>query len=904
MRRAGGLVWRLVQLVVLLLVLALVAVVVMGAITTQRGWSQTTGSISVAGLHQPVTVLRDRSGIIQITADDRHDLFMAQGYVHAQERMWQMEISRRIGAGRLAELFGKGQVDTDTYIRTLGWRVAAQRDLAAMSPDSVAILQAYVDGVNAWIKEHDGGLSTPFVVAGLLSGTGGIGGFALEPWTPLDTATWQKVQAWSLGGNVDAEIFRLLADAKLGDPAKTDELFPPYSPTAPVITPTGLAGSAGAGAPGSPASPDQPSASAPGTPGGPGTPTARSPLAISDANAAALGDLARLGTAISGLAGFDRGDGLVGSHGVGSNNWVISGDRTISGKPILANDPHLGFGMPSVWIINGLHCRTISASCPWDVVGVTFPGAPAVVLGHNARIAWGATNVGPDTQDLFLETVDPSDPAGHYMYQGKSVAFDVRHETIKVAGSADVELDVRSTRHGVVLSDVDKRLKDGRVLALRWTTTAEVDLALETFFKVDTAANFDEFKAAFDGYGSPSQNFIYADVDGHIGYVLPGLIPIRSLKTAEPCPPSASCLPRYATGERAHDGESGAGEWVAYVPREELPWQLDPAGGQIVSANNAAVDGAYQWWLGRDWDPGYRAARIIDRLAAIPGKIGAEDMRAIQMDTYVGRADKIMPRLEAVGPDTKTDDGRLLWQAMVNWDHQCGVESLGCAAYMTVELALERAIFDDELGPLARDYVGSTFSWEALISLLGRPLNAWWQDTTPGAPEGINAATTAGAAIDSTAAALRKAYGDPANWTWGRLHQVQFKESTLGSSGILPLEWYFDPAAIPVAGADGAIDNNFYRVSRGYPDPNDPDYVPLGITEVFGVTNGPSYRLTVDMNDLDGARIVITTGQSGNPFDPHYGDMIGLWANGDTVPLPFSPSSVAASAVQELTLTP
>jgi penicillin amidase len=350
-------------------------------------------------------------------------------------------------------------------------------------------------------------------------------------------------------------------------------------------------------------------------------------------------------------------------------------------------------------------------------------------------------------------------------------------------------------------------------------------------------------------------------------------------------------------------GASGKEEWAGYIPREALPWQLDPA-GQIVSANNAAVDAQYPYWLGRDWDPGYRAARIINRLGAIPGKIGVEDVRAIQMDTYVGRADRIMPRLETIGPDVKTDDGRLLLDRMEAWDHECGVESLGCAAYMTVEFALQRAIFDDELGPLAREYVGSPFAWEALVALLGQPDDPWWRDTTPGAAEGINAATTAGAAIDRTAAELRKAFGDPANWTWGRLHTVQFKESTLGSSGILPLEWYFDPAGQPVAGAGGAIDNNYYRLSRAYPDPADPDYVPLGITEVFGVTNGPSYRLSVDMNDLDAARIIITTGQSGNPFDQHYGDLIPLWAAGDTVALPFSSGNVAASAVQTLTLSP
>ncbi|HET7182204.1 MAG TPA: penicillin acylase family protein, partial [Candidatus Limnocylindrales bacterium] len=413
MRRVGRLISGLIQLVAIVVILAIIALVVMGAITTRRGWPQTTGTLVVKGLHHPVTVIRDGAGIIQISADDPHDLFLAQGYSHAQERMWQMEISRRIGAGRLSELFGAGQVDSDTYIRTLGWRIAAQRDLDAMSADTKAILQAYSDGVNAWIAEHDGQLSTPFVVAGLKAGIGGIGGYALEPWTPLDTATWQKVQAYSLGGNLDSEIFRFLADARLGDPAKTDELFPAYDPTRPIITTTSAIGDGGANpGPGEPG-PDVPGDAPTAAPGA-------SPSAVSADEATALADLAHLGDSISSLAGFDLGGGLAGDHGVGSNNWVVAGSKTLSGKPLLANDPHLGFGMPSVWIMNGLHCRVVSDSCPWDVVGVSFPGAPAVILGHNARIAWGATNVGPDTQDLYRETPDPADPKGHYLYKGTS----------------------------------------------------------------------------------------------------------------------------------------------------------------------------------------------------------------------------------------------------------------------------------------------------------------------------------------------------------------------------------------------------------------------------------------------------------------------------------------------------
>jgi len=871
MRRAGGLVARLlarlIQVLLVLVTLALVVVMVLGGIATQRGWPQTTGAIALAGLNSPVQVVRDRYGILQVTADDPHDLFMAQGYVHAQERMWQMEVSRRIGAGRLSELFGSSTLQKDRYIRTLGWRVAAQRDLEAMSDDTKAILNAYADGVNAWIDEHNGRLSTPFVVAGLLSGSGGIGGITLEHWTALDTATWQKVQAWSLGGNVNSEIFRMRADARLGSRTQTDELFPAYDPAMPVITATSAIGKGhGRGA----------TASAAGA-----------EIALGDGNDAALAGLADLGDSVAELAGFDRGDGL-GSHGVGSNNWVVSGSRTQSGKPILANDPHLGFGMPSVWIMNGLHCREVSAACPWDVAGVTFPGAPGVVLGHNAKIAWGATNVGPDTEDLFLETVDKNDP-GHYILEGRSIPFEVRHETIKVAGRADVELDVRSTSHGVVLSDVDTRLKDGPVLAMRWTSTAETDLTLESFFKIDRASNFDEFKAAFDGYGSPSQNFIYADVAGHIGYVMPGLFPIRA---------------GAANGDRVRDGAAGTNEWTGYVPRDQLPWQLDPDAGQIVSANNAAVDAEYPFFIGDEWDPGYRAARITARLAQLPGKVTVDDMQAIEADTQVLRADAMIPALLSLNPAPSSADGQALLDRIRGWDKQCDVDSYGCAAYMAVEVALQRAIFDDELGPLARDYVGTPFAWKALISALETPSSRWWDVTVPGQNPSHDPTALVSSAIDGAAADLRKSLGDPASWRWGALHQVTFKEGTLGSSGILPLDLYFNPTARPVAGADGTIDNNYYQVSRAYPDPADPDVKPLGLGALFSVTNGPSLRFVVDMSDLDAAQIVITTGQSGNPFAAHYGDLIALWAGGETVPLPFSAGNVAASAVETLTLTP
>ena len=870
--------WGLLGLrgLAILVLVVLVGVLGLVAALTGRGLPQTSGTIRIDGLHARVTVIRDGAGVIQIRADDPHDLFLAQGYAHAQERMWQMEVWRHISAGRLAELFGPGSVDTDKFIRTLDWRGAAQRDLDAMPQDVRDALQAYADGVNAWLGDHEGSLGPPFIVAGLLAGTGGLGGYTPEPWTPLDSAAWQKVQAWNLGGNMDTEIFRLLADARLGDPARTDQLFPAYDADAPVITPSGLAGSGGAGVTGITA--------ATATKGP--VATVGAPLGLSPTTAAAWHDVAELGGGILALAGLDAGSGLVGSHGIGSNDWVVSGSQSATGGALLANDPHLGFSMPSVWIMNGLHCRTVSEACPFDVSGVSFPGVPAVVLGHNARVAWGATNVGPDVQDLFRETVDPADPA-HYLYKDESVPFDVRTETIKVAGDDDVTIEVRSTRHGPILNDVDGRLEQEAPMALAWTSLREADGAFTSIFRLNTVGDFEGFRAAFQGYGSPSQNFVYADVDGHIGYQFPGLVPVRD---GEPA------------GDRIRDGASGTEEWTGYIPFDDLPWQFDPAGGFIVTANNAAVDGAYPYFVGDDWDPGYRAERISDLLTAAPaGELTPADLRAIEMDSYVLRADAIVPPIVAEARPA-TEDGRLLLERIRTWDRTCGIDSTGCAAYIATEFMLTRAIFEDELGPLAKDYVGSTFSWQGLIARLNDPSGPWWDDT---ATEGVvSAREVISAVVDRTAADLRAALGGPGRWTWGRIHTVDFREGSLGLSGIGPLEWYFNSGARQVGGADGAVDNNYYQTWRAFPDPGDPDYVPAGLGSLFNVSNGPSYRLTIDMSAIEEARIVITTGQSGNPFDRHYGDLIDDWATGGTVPLPFAWSAVEASAASTLTLTP
>ena len=894
--RRLGVVLAGVLLAVLLVAVALLAFV------TGRALPQVNGTLHVAGLTGSVEVLRDRNGIVQIYADTPHDLFLAQGYVHAQERMWQMEVWRHVSAGRLAELFGPDQVKTDRFIRVLGWRTAAQADLDAASPQVRDALTAYTQGVNDWLNGHRGNLGLAYTVATARTG------YVPEPWSVLDSVAWAKVQSWNLGGNFDVEVFRLLADERLGDPAKTDALIPPYPSDGPIIVPTAAAsGAAPASAPVASAAPapatparspsaPQPSAqtsSAAGTTPAPPLP-AESTTDTADASpgvgpaspgpatlvgdATAWLDVADASREPSLVAGLDGGQGLAGDHGIGSNEWVVAPRLTATGHALLANDPHLGLGMPSLWFMNGLHCRKVSSACPFDVVGVSFPGVPAVVLGHNARIAWGATNAGPDVQDLFIEKVDPANSA-NYLFRDQSIPFRTRTETIKVAGGADVTFTVRETGHGPIVNDADPRLAGNPTLyALRWTSTVAPERTIDAILGLNTASNFDDFRAALSLYGSPAQNFVYADVDGHIGYQLPGMIPIRN---------DVSDL-----GDRPVPGWDGAHEWIGQIPFDGLPRLYDPPSGIIVTANNAIVDASYPRFIARDWDPGYRAGRILAVLGeetANGGKLTVDDAQRLQLDTLVPRAALIAPAFADAAPTTA--DGRTVQARIAAWDSRCDVDSAGCAAYMTTEYALLRFLFDDQLGPdLARDYVGTTASWQRLVVLMPD-----LRRTQPG---------ILAAALDRAGAELRGALGGDNGWTWGRLHTITFREDTLGSSGIGPLEWYFDSGPYPVAGAAGAVDNTYYRIRRAYPDPTDPSYKPAGLRKTFEVTNGPSFRQVIDMGNVDGGRIVQTTGNSGNPYDAHYGDLVDDWLAGRLIPLPFERQSVVAASVSTLTLVP
>ena len=858
-----------------LLVLVLVALIAVGGLLGMvmgAGHPQLAGTVHLQGIAGDVTVVRDVNGITNITANTAHDLFFGQGYVHATERLWQMEIWRRAGAGRLSELFGESTLDQDRFIRAMDWRGAAQRDLDAATPEGLAVLQAYADGVNAYIATHQGSFGPAFTISGLLSGKGsGLDGYVPEPWTPLDTLTFAKVQAWGLGGNMDTEIFRMLTDARLGDPALTDQLFPPYSPDQPVIAAETSGTGSGAGSV---------------------TPAAKptSVTALTDEETAAWAAIARLANAIPASIGLTPERGMVGDGGVGSNNWVVAPSHTTTGGALLANDPHLGFNMPSVWYVNGLHCRPVSDACPYDVSGVTFPGTPGVIAGHNARIAWGVTNVNPDVQDLVMEKVDPADPAKYVTATG-SEPFTVRTETIKVKGGADVTMTVRETGHGPILNDVEPELTGGDILyALRWTALAKPDHVLEAFLGVDRATSFDQFRQALSVFGAPSQNFVFADVDGNIGYQMPGAVPVRTLADDH--------------GLRPVPGWDGQHEWVSYIPFDQLPSVYNPPSGRIVTANNA-VDGRGSF-LGEEYDRGDRAARILQLIDEAGNGVSLDTFAAIQGDSVLLRAFRMQSSLGAIRPKPATADGQAVLEMVSGFDGNCITTSADCSAFVVFELALERAVFDDDLGNLARDYVGTdpaddnVAMWMANAAGQASP---WWGSVKSGG--GADARAVVSNALDTAGHWLRRELGNPSAWAWGRIHRVTFREATLGTSGIGPVEWLFDTGTYEVNGAAGAVNNTYYRQRKAYANDYDPTFTPVStLGEIYAVTNGPSYRGLYDLANMDNSRIITTTGQSGAPFSLHNSDWVRPWLDNRTVAFPFSDAGVAGTTVATLTLTP
>jgi penicillin amidase len=794
-------------LLVLGIVILALAVIVAGVGTwlVRRPWPQTKGNLQVAGLNAPVQVIRDKVGVPQIYAQNEHDLFFAQGYVHAQDRLWQMEFNRRISAGTLSAVLGSGTLDIDQFMRTLGLRRAAEQEEAILDDDLRAILQAYADGVNAYVDTHRGRLPLEFTILGVDP----------APWTPVDTLAWGKVMAYNLCSNMGYELLRGKIIAQL-DAAAAQQLMPPYADGAPVIIP----------------------------------PEARSYTWLRDAS-------------------IQLPDGLTeilssASPGAGSNNWVVHGSRTATGKPLLANDMHLGLDLPSIWYEVGLHGGRL------NVTGFSFVGVPLVIVGHNSRIAWGVTNLPSDVQDLYIEKVNNAANPTQYEYQGQWLDLQVVPETIEVEGESAQTLNVLITRHGPIINGVMGSLQDAEPMALQWTAL-QARRIWRAVALLDMASNWDEFRQALSYWDVPSQNFVYGDVDGNIGYQSTGLIPIRA---------------------EGHDGTlpvpgwTGEYEWQGFIPFDELPSVYNPPTGFVVSANNKVVPDSYPYHLATEWSAPYRAQRITELLAA-DDHITIQDIKDIQSQTYSLPAEALRPYLLAVQPATDLETRAL--QQVRDWDLYLESDRVGAAVYEVWNWFLVNNTLRDELGEdLLQTYLlHDELHMPMMIALMAQPDSSWFDDHSTPAVETRDDILRR--SLSDAVAWLSSHHGsDPAQWKWGRLHYKVFVHNPLGQSGIGVLEDLFNSKAIPARG-------DSFTVNAAWLSLED---------EPFRMTGGASERYIADLSDLGNSLTVITTGQSGQLFHPHRTDQILPWQNIQYHPMVFDRGVAEASAEGMLTLSP
>jgi penicillin amidase len=837
--------WVALGLVLLLVVLA--------AVTTwavRRPLPQVEGEVEVPGLVADVEVIRDAHGIAHIYADSDADLLRAQGYVHAQERFFEMDVRRHVTAGRLSELFGEETLETDKFIRTMGWRRVAEREWALLQPATREALTAYSEGVNAYLAQRrPGELAVEYTVLGL----GGLD-YHPEKWTPVDSLAWLKAMAWDLRGNMQDEIQRVLLSLD-HTPEQIAELYPdyPYAQHPPIVAGGRVVDDVF-------------------QQGGAADAPRRARRTSYPAEAVtALEQVGQQVAAMPDLLG--RGEG------VGSNSWVVSGDLSTTGAPLLANDPHLAVSQPGIWMQVGLHCRTPSETCTLDTSGFSFSGVPGVIIGHNADIAWGFTNLGPDVTDLFLEQTEGDDL---WIRDGKKRPLKVRTETIKVAGGDDFELRVRESAHGPLISDVSAEYAtvganapvedegergNGYAVALAWTALEPAPTA-DALLMLNRASNWEEFREAAAAFSVPAQNLVYADRAGHIGYQAPGRVPIRK---------------RGNDGRMPVEGWLSANDWTGeYVPFESLPSVLDPEEGFIVTANQAVVDESYPHLLTRDWDPGYRSTRIR-QLIETEGELSVSEMQEIQLDTTNPMAVVLVPQLldiEGLSPYH-----RKAQRLLVDWDHTQPADSAAAAYFNAVWRHLLQETFHDDLR-LGNWPTGSARWFQVVTTLLDEPAHPWWDDADTDTVERRDDILRR-AMMEARDDLTRRQARDPNRWTWGHVHRMDLESGTLGQSGIGLVERLFNRDGWEVGGGSGIVDATAWNPVEGYE-----------------VTNAPSMRMVVSLADFDESRWINLTGVSGHPASSHYSDQTELWVEGRYLPWAHSRAAVEEARETTLVLTP
>lgn len=772
---------RLLRFLGRLLLFFVVLVVLAGGV----GWlwlrgatlPQHSGRLALQGLMAPVEVLREPSGVVHLKAQSEEDLVFALGVVHAQDRLWQMEFQRRVGAGRLSEVVGPATVNQDKFLRTWGFYRAAEQAYDSLSPEGKAIVDAYVAGINAYLKT-DPPLPLEYRLLG----------FRPEPWKPADVLVWAKMMAYDLSANWSDELQRYRLLARGIRPERLAQLLPAYPQNGVTILQAA----------------DLPPLPKPQPVPAPAPSPPPKPDAATRAQAEALLELARS------IPHFMEA----------SNNWVIAGSRTTTGKPLLANDPHLGLGVPSLWYLAHLEAPGYNA------IGATLPGLPGVVIGHNDRIAWGVTNVGADVQDLYV--LEDSASTG-YRYKGRLEPYRIRNEVIKVKGEPDLSLRVRESVYGPVISDVVSDVPGGKPLALRWTALDAQDRLLEAFVGINRAKNWAEFTEALARYSTPSQNFVYADIEGNIGYIAPGKFPIRKAGHSGLTP---------VPGD-------GSFDWQGYVPFERWAKVLNPKEGFIVTANNRVLPPGYPNQMSLEWAEPLRAERIRQLILA-KEKLSLQDMQAIQQDQYSLLYRDFRPLLQAL---SALSERAKTWRArLLAWDGNMRPDSVEATVFQT---------WYTELTRLPAKEVGQEF-WDEPRYLL-RAMQSGDPNCDQKETEVVEGCLDyAALALDT---ALDRLGDNPP--AWGSVHRAVFDHPILTNS---PLARFSDRRV--------AFGGDRYTVNVG----------PYN-AKTFDQTHGPSYRHIVDLADLNNSRFIHPMGQSGNLLSTQFDDLLPMWQKGAYLPM-------------------
>lgn len=755
---------------VLVFVLLAIAGVGLWLTTSLPQWS---GRVTVP-VTQPVEIIRDRAGATRIIAATQDDAYFALGFAHAQDRLWQMDTYRRIGAGRVAEVVGAPGLTVDRFMRTLGLYRSAERQADTLPAPVQAALRAYAGGVNAFIDQHQGPWPPEFTLLA----------YKPERWQPADSLVLGKLLALLLGGNWFEELRRAALLDRL-TPAEVDLLMPTDLDDGPAT----LAGAA------------------------------TLPVAA-----------AKLLAAVPALIQPRRA----------SNAWAVDGRHTDSGKPILASDPHLGLTAPGIWYLASITAPGLS------MTGGTVPGMPIHLLGHNGHIAWGLTTTYGDLTDLLVLDVSSDAPA-RYQVGEATHAFTVRQEHIRVRLGRDETIDVRETRFGPVLSDVlgsaSTHAGDDAVVVLRASALDDRDQTAAAMYALNRATDWESFRNALRPYGAPQQNILYADTGGTIGFIAPGLVPVRK------------------SGRGLVPGRVPNNDWTGFIPFDALPQQRGAAEGILFNANNPIVGPTYPYFISADWEPPFRAERLAEVLRGdIAGDVAAH--ADLQADTRSVMARQLLPAMEArLGDSPVTARVQAARAIMADWSYRMDADGTAPVIFAAWYAALVAALFDDDLGDQ-----GGRIDPRQVTAVLTGNMDQWCDDRRTAEREPCQAMVAA--ALDTAVASLSARHGDDiAAWRWGAAHPARFIHPLLS---FVPGVGRWLGITVPSSGG------NYTLMRGGYG----------GGDGVFTNGHGAGYRAVYDLNDLDESLFMVAPGTAGNPYSRYFAENGEDWRTGATFRLP------------------